>query len=95
MNSTRDYGLLLVCEKKANAACISVYNLHKLNFNSVTINKPKRKVITTLYNSFKYASFSQDGNYLVSLGSVYGNTIQGVIWDVQIFQAYQDDNYRV
>ena len=37
MNTTRDYSLLLVCEKKAKTAVISVYNLSKLNFKSITI----------------------------------------------------------
>ena len=95
MNSTKDYSLLLVCEKRVSTACICIYNLHKLNFNSVTIHKPKRKIITTIYNNFKYSSFSYDGNYIASLGVVNENLLHGVIWDVQIFQAYKEDNYRV
>ena len=32
LNTTKDYSLLLVCEKKTKTACISIYNLSKLNF---------------------------------------------------------------
>jgi len=57
MNSTKDYSLLLVCEKRLTTACICIYNLHKLNFNSVTIHKPKKKLFQLyiiIYGMFKY-----------------------------------------
>ena len=99
MNTTRDYSLLLVCEKKAKTAVISVYNLSKLNFKSITIFKPKRRVISTIYSEFIYASFSIDGNYIAALGVVKQDdtstqVLHGIIWDVQIFQSYKDDNYK-
>ena len=90
MDKTKDYSLLLVCEKKPNAAVISIYNLSKLNFKSLMQFKAKRKVITTIYSEFIYASFSLDGNYIASIGKVKGNEeLHGIIWDVQIFQAYK------
>jgi hypothetical protein len=97
MNVSNDRNLLLVCEKKERTAVISIYNLCKINFNSVTIHKPKRRIISTLYSYFKYASFTQDGNYIVSIGVVpkeNGFVLQGLIWDIQIFQPYKDDNYK-
>ena len=95
MDTTKDYSLLLVCEKKPNAAVISIYNLSKLNFKSIMQFKAKRKVITTIYSEFIYASFSLDGNYIASIGKVKGNEeLHGIIWDVQIYQAYKPDNYK-
>jgi hypothetical protein len=98
MNVSNDYNLLLVCEKKEKSAVISIYNLSKINFSSVTIHKPKRRIISSLYSHFKYASFSQDGNYIVTLGVVQkenGFSLQGILWDIQIFQPYKVDNYKV
>ena len=95
MNMTKDYSLLLVCETKVKTACISVYNLSKLNFKSIMIFKPKRRVISTIYGEFTTASFSIDGNYIASIGKVKNsNEIHGIIWDVQIFQSYKEDNYK-
>ena len=95
MDTTKDYSLLLVCEKKLNAAVISIYNLSKLNFKSIMQFKAKRKVISTIYSEFIYASFSLDGNYIASIGKVKGTEeLHGIIWDVQIFQAYKPDNYK-
>ncbi|MGL4951484.1 MAG: hypothetical protein ACRC4L_00715, partial [Mycoplasma sp.] len=106
MNTTKDYSLLWVCEKKSQKACISVYNLSKWNFRSITIFKPKRKVISTIYSEFIYASFSADGNYVAAWGVVNPNAtgtntsnngskvLHGIIWDVQIFQSYKEDNYK-
>lgn len=95
MNMTKDYSLLLVCETKVKTACISVYNLSKLNFKSIMIFKPKRRVISTIYSEFTTASFSIDGNYIASIGKVKNsNEIHGIIWDVQIFQSYKEDNYK-
>ena len=49
MNISKDHNMLLVCEKKKHSACISIYNLSKLNFNNVVIFKPKRKVVSTVF----------------------------------------------
>ena len=95
MNTTKDYSLLLVCEKKKTNSLISIYNLSKLNFRSIQIFKPKRKVISSIYSEFIYACFSLDGNYIASIGKVFdSNELHGIIWDVQIFQSYKEDNYK-
>jgi len=99
MNVNRENSLLLVCEKRYDMACIAVYHLSKLNFNSVTIFKPKRKVCSTRYSEFTYASFSWDGNYIASLGVITNpdtghSILQGVVWDVQIFQPFTENNYK-
>ena len=91
MNTTKDYSLLLVCEKKKTNSLISIYNLSKLNFRSIQIFKPKRKVISSIYSEFIYACFSLDGNYIASIGKVFdSNELHGIIWDVQIFQSYKE-----
>ena len=103
MNISRDFSLLLTCEKKQTTSSISIYNLSKLNFKSITIFKPKRKVISTIYSEFLYASFSIDGNYIATIGAIREDVpatqsdqpvLHGVIWDVQIFQSYKADNYK-
>jgi WD40 repeat protein len=97
---SKDNNLLLVSEKKEKSSCLAIYNLSKLNFNSLTIFKPKRKIVSTIYSEFLYASFSLDGNYIASIGVInhHDNTassiLQGIIWDVQIFQPFKDDNYK-
>lgn len=101
MNITNDHNLLLVCDKKQSVSNISVYNLSKLNFNSITIFRPKRKIVSSIYSEFLYASFSNDGNYIASLGKISSafsqeSILQGVIWDVQmIYQPFKPDNYKV
>ena len=95
LDTTKDYSLLLVCEKKPNASLISIYNLSKLNFKHMMQFKPKRRVISTIYSEFIYSSFSIDGNYIASIGKVSDSEdLHGVIWDVQIFQPYKPDNYK-
>jgi hypothetical protein len=98
LNTTKDHNLLLACEVKENVSCISVYDLSKLNFNMITIFKPKRKIVSSIYSHFTYASFSADGNYIASLGYLKNKSsscLQGVIWDIQIFQQFKVDNYKV
>lgn len=98
MNCTKDHNLLLVCEKKEKVSCISIYNLTKLNFNTISLFKPKRKVISTIYRDYIYADFSADGNNLVTIGYSTKDNIRflvGVIWDIQIFQPFREDNYKV
>jgi len=98
MNCSRDHNLLLVCEKKEKVSCISVYNLVKLNFNTISLFKPKRKVISSIFRDYIYANFSLDGNYITALGYSYKDntaTLVGVIWDIQIFQPFREDNYKV
>lgn len=98
MKSSKDNNLLLVCEKKSRTSCISVYNLIKINFNFVSILKPKRKIITSLYDEFISACFSVDGNFIASIASVTKNGVKslyGIVWDVQVFQPFREENYKV
>lgn len=100
MNMTRDNNLLMVCDKKESLSNISIYNVSKLNFSNVCIFRPKRKIVTSIYSEFIYASFSTDGNYIASLGLIKSDTtdetiVQGVIWDVQIMNSPNNpDNYK-
>ena len=95
--------MLLTYETKQTTSSISIYNLSKLNFKSITIFNLKRKVISTIYSEFVYASFSIVGNYIATIGAVRGDAevspcehpvFHGVIWDVQIFQSYKADDYK-
>ncbi len=98
LNCSRDHNLLLVCEKKEKHSCISIYNLMKLNFNTICLFKPKRKVISTIYRDYIYAAFSLDGNNLVTIGYSHKDnisTLVGLVWDIQIFQPFKEDNYKV
>jgi hypothetical protein len=98
MKISKDNNLLLVCEKRERSCCISVYNLIKPNFNVITIIKPKRRIISTLYEEFISACFSIDGNYIACIASVMknGNKILfGVVWDIQVFQPFKEENYKV
>jgi hypothetical protein len=99
MNISKDYNLLLVCEKKEKHCCLSLYNLSKLNFNNVNLFKPKRKIITTSFKEITYASFSWDGNYIACMGIIQDSetgikTNQGLLWDIQLYQPYKEDNYK-
>lgn len=98
MNISRDNNLLLVCEKRPTRSCIAVYKVSKINFNNVSLFKPGRKVQSTIFSEFTYASFSWDGNFIVSIGKVANSSsqhLQGVVWDVTITQPFKDDNYKV
>jgi hypothetical protein len=95
---TKDNNILLICEKKEKGCCISVYNLNKINFNNVSLNQPKRKIVTALYDEFISACFSNDGNYIACLASITKNgvkTIYGLVWDIQVFQPAREENYKV
>lgn len=98
MKTSKDKNLLLVCEKREKTSCIAVYNLNKLNFNNVQILKPKRKIITALYEYFSSACFSVDGNYIACLAVVNKNgnrMLFGVLWDIKVFQTAKLENYKV
>ena len=100
MNMTKDQNLLLVCDKKETTSNISLFNVSKLNFQNITIFRAKRKIVSSIYNEFIYASFSTDGNYIASLGVINSESsddylLQGIIWDVQIlYQPFKPDNYK-
>ena len=95
MNTTRDYNLLLTCEVKHRSSIISIYNLSKLNFRSIMIFKAMRRVESTIYKEFIYASCTRDGNCIASIGKLRENDdLHGIIWDVQIYQTLKPENYK-
>ena len=95
MNTTRDYIMFLVCETKQRSAVISIYNLSKLNFKSIMIFKAMRRIESTIYKQFIYASSTKDGNLIASLGILRDNDdVHGIIWDVQIYQTLKPENYK-
>ena len=95
MNTTRDYNLLLTCEVKNRSSIISIYNLSKLNFRSIMIFKAMRRVESTIYKEFIFASCTRDGNCIASIGKLRENDdLHGIIWDVQIYQTLKPENYK-
>jgi len=95
MNTTRDYTLFLTCESKPHSAVISVYNLSKLNFKSIMIFKAMRRIESTIYKQFIFASCTKDGNCIASIGRLRENDdLHGIIWDVQIYQTLKPENYK-
>ena len=95
MNTTRDYTLFLTCESKPHSAVISVYNLSKLNFKSIMIFKAMRRIESTIYKQFIFASCTKDGNCIASIGKLRENDdLHGIIWDVQIYQTLKPENYK-
>ena len=95
MNTTRDYNLFLTCETKSRSAIISIYNLSKLNFKSIMIFKAMRRIESTIYKEFIFASCTRDGNCIASIGKLRENEdLHGIIWDVQIYQTLKPENYK-
>lgn len=94
INSSRDSYLLLVsCETEKNCD-ISIYNLSRLNFSSFSIYKPKRKIISNQFKRFIYCNFSEDGNLICAIGQNEKNELKGVIYDIQTFKKYKENNYQ-
>ena len=93
LNSSSDGYLLLVCTESSNKCEINIYNLTKINFNSFTSFKPRRKIITENYIKYIYASFSEDGNTLGCLAKSKDNKIYGLIYDIQVNKKFKVDNY--
>ena len=95
MNTTRDFNLFLTCEIKPRSSIISVYNLSKLNFKSIMIFKAMRRIESTIYKEFIFASCTRDGNCIASIGKLRENDdLHGIIWDVQIYQTLKPENYK-
>ena len=95
MNTTRDFTLFLTCETKHRSAIISIYNLSKLNFKSIMIFKAMRRIESTIYRQFMFASCTKDGNCIASIGKLRENDdMHGIIWDVQIYQTLKPENYK-
>ena len=93
LNVSRDSYLLLVTTENANHAEISVYNLSKISFNSFTIFKPRRKIISAEYSKYIYAAFTQEGNIICALGLNQTGKLNLVVYDIQTFKKFQNDNY--
>jgi len=93
LNVSRDSYLLLVTSENSSCAEISVYNLSKISFNSFTIFKPRRKIISTEYTKFIHASFTQEGNLICALGLNKNGNLNLVVYDIQSFKKFQNDNY--
>ncbi len=93
LNVSRDSYLLLVTSENSSCAEISVYNLSKISFNSFTIFKPRRKIISTEYTKFIHASFTQEGNLICALGLNKNGNVNLVVYDIQSFKKFQNDNY--
>ncbi len=93
LNVSKDNYLLLIACENLNNCDISIYNLSKLNFDSYIIYKPRRKIISTEFKKFKYCSFSEDGNFIATLGVTNQNEVKGVIYDINIFKNFKENNY--
>lgn len=93
LNVSRDNYLLLVACELNNKCEINIYNLTKLSFTALSLFQPKRKVISTKFKKFIYASFSTDGNCIACIGENKEGELKGVVYDVQSYKKYTRDNY--
>ena len=93
LNVSRDSYLLLVTTENTSHAEISIYNLSKISFNSFTIFKPRRKIMSTEYTKYIYAAFTQEGNVICALGLNKTGKLNLVVYDIQNFKKFQNDNY--
>ena len=93
LNVSRDSYLLLVTTENVAHCEISIYNLSKISFNSFTIFKPRRKIISTEYTKFIHAAFTQEGNIVCALGLDKSGKLNLVVFDIQNFKKFQNDNY--
>ena len=93
LNVSRDSYLLLVTTENISHSEISIYNLSKISFNSFTIFKPRRKIISTEYIKYIYAAFTQEGNIICALGLNKSGKLYLVVYDIQNFKKFQNDNY--
>ena len=93
LNVSRDSYLLLVATENISHAEISIYNLSKISFNSFTIFKPRRKIMSTEYTKFIHAAFTQEGNLVCALGTNQQGKLNLIVYDIQNFKKFQNDNY--
>lgn len=93
LNVSRDNYLLLVACELNNKCEINVYNLTKLSFTALSLFQPKRKVISSKFKRFIYASFSTDGNCIACIAENKEGELNGVVYDVQSYKKYTRDNY--
>ena len=93
LNVSKDSYLLLVTSENNDHSEINIYNLSKISFSSFTIFKPRRKIMSSEYSKYIYASFTQDGNTLCALGEDKKGNIKLVVYDIQAFKKFKLDNY--
>ena len=93
INVSMDKYLLLVTTEKATKCECDIYNLSKVNFTSYIIFKPRRRIVSTNFKRYIYASFSEDGNLIACIGEKEDGSKMGVIYDVQSFKREKDNNY--
>ena len=93
LNVSRDSFLFLVTTENTTHAEISVYNLSKISFNSFTIFKPRRKVMSTEYTRYIYAAFTQEGNVVCALGQNQLGKLNLVVYEIQSFKKFSNNNY--
>ena len=93
LNVSKDSYLLLVTSENNDHSEINIYNLSKISFSSFTIFKPRRKIMSSEYSKYIYASFTQDGNTLCALGEDKKGNIKLVVYDIQAFKKFKIDNY--
>ena len=93
LNSSFDKYLLLVSNEYKNKSGIDIYNLAKISFNSYTIYKPRRRILSSEFKKFIYASFSNDGNLICAIGKNENGNLKGVIYDIQSYKKFKIDNY--
>ena len=93
LNVSKDSYLLLVTSENNDHSEINIYNLSKISFNSFTIFKPRRKIMSSEYTKFLYACFTQDGNNLCALAEDKTENMKLVVYDIQSFKKFKIDNY--
>jgi len=93
LNVSKDSYLLLVTTDNTDHSEINVYNLSKISFSSFTIFKPRRKIMSSEYIRYVYASFTQDNNNLCALGEMKNGNMKLVVYDIQAFKKFKIDNY--
>ena len=94
LNVSKDSNLLLATSENNDHSEINVYNLSKISFSSFTIFKPRRKIMSSEYKRYIYASFTQDLNCLCALGETKDGNVKLVVYDIQAFKKYKLDNYE-
>ena len=77
-------------ETNQQSSTISLYYLGKINFESVTIFKPKRKIITNKYSNFTSCSFTSEGNLICAICKENATKkTKGLIFNVQKFTPFK------
>lgn len=91
LSVSQDKSIFILCEEtNVQSSTISLYFLGKINFENVTIYKPKRKIITNKYSNLKSCSFTSEGNLICAIGTeIATKKTKGLIYNVQKFQPFK------